>query len=287
MNNVQKTNDNEVYILGLKEKPKKWFLQKKWWFALLGIPAIVIIILFVLLNNNNNKEVEYFFEPETSNNAISLPNSDTTEVEHGFIETSKIIVNDVPLIIYIPNNAVLSLAIGKPDKTDSKTVFVAQAADIRADNYDIVGEFVLEGKQLAHGTAKKGFCAIVDGTVTIGFGVKTPLLQNAIETGGYFFRQYPLVSDGVIIENKLKNKSIRRALAIKNNQAMMFETVSAESFYDFSQALIDFGVSNAIYLVGSSAYGWYYDGAQQFHEFGIENERMPKNTSYIVWKSLK
>jgi hypothetical protein len=72
----------------------------------------------------------------------------------------------------------------------------------------------------------------------------------------------------------------------------MVETGTIESFHDFAQALADLGVEQAVYLVGSSAYGWAVDEAGNIHEFGEDNyyagrRRMPKNTSYIVWKKIK
>ena len=64
---------------------------------------------------------------------------------------------------------------------------------------------------------------------------------------------------------------------------------TTESFHDFAQALADLGVDQAVYIVGSSAYGWAVDEAGTTHEFGEDNyytgrRRMPKNTSYVVWR---
>ena len=64
---------------------------------------------------------------------------------------------------------------------------------------------------------------------------------------------------------------------------------SIESSQDFAQALAYLWVDLAVYLVGSSAYGWAVDEAGNTHEFGEDNyytgrRRMPKNTSYIVWR---
>ena len=106
---------------------------------------------------------------------------------------------------------------------------------------------------------------------------------------GYFFRQYPLVKDGQAIDNEPKGKSIRRAICDRQGEIFMVETGSIESFHDFAQALADLGVDQAVYLVGSSAYGWAVDEAGTTHEFGEDNyytgrRRMPKNTSYIVWR---
>ena len=104
------------------------------------------------------------------------------------------------------------------DETDSTVVFVAQAADIGSNNYGIVGDFVLKGEVLAKGVRKEGFCSIINQTITLGMNAETPLLQAAIREKGYFFRQYPLVSNSEAIDNKPKGKSIRRALAIRNSE---------------------------------------------------------------------
>ena len=117
----------------------------------------------------------------------------------------------------------------------------------------------------------------------------SPLFEKATEEGGYFFRQYPLVSNGKLVENEPKGKSIRRAICDRQGEIFMIETGTTESFHDFAQALVDLGVDQAIYLVGSTAYGWAVDEIGKTHEFGEDNyytgrRKMPKNTSYIVWK---
>ena len=94
---------------------------------------------------------------------------------------------------------------------------------MRADNGGIVGAFVLKGEPKAWGLSKCGYCASIDGKVTIGVADNSPLFGHAI------------------------------------------------------------------YLVGSTAYGWAVDREGIAHEFGEDNfytgrRRMPKNTSYIVWR---
>ena len=193
-------------------------------------------------------------------------------------------INDIPLRIYIPHNAKMSLHVGRLDKRDTSIIFAAQAADIRRDNRKIVGAFVLKGEPLAWGLSKKGYCAIINDKITIGIADNSPLFEQATETDGYFFRQYPLVDNGKLVENEPKNKSVRRALCDRNGEVMMVESLSNESFHDFAQALVDLGITNAIYLVGSSAYGWAVNDNGDRIEFGIENLRLPKNASYIVWR---
>ena len=184
----------------------------------------------------------------------------------------------------------MSLHVGRLNQQDTTIVYAAQAADIRRDNGKIVGAFVLKGEPLAWGLSKKGFCAAIDGKVMVGVADNSPLFEEATERGGYFFRQYPLVKDGVLVENEPKNKSERRAICDRQGEIFMVESQTKESFHDFAQALVDLGVDQAIYLVGSNAYGWAVDEHGERHDFGEENYytgryRMPANTNYIVWKA--
>ena len=279
--------DNEVYILGAesgKEKKNKFNWISVIIIALL-LAAIVAIITFAL--NREEQAPEDYFEPEhiaqqsvTVATADSIINTD----EAPYTDVSEETANDVSLMVYIPRNTTMSLMVGMPDSMDSKIVFAAMAADIRKDNMQINGEFVLSGEKLARGTSKKGYAAIINNKITIGVGESTPLLQQAIDNKGHFFRQYPLVSDGKLIENKPKNKSIRRALAVRNEQVIIVESKSRESFHDFSQALIDIGVSDAIYLVGGDSFGWYYNSEHVRQKFGKELPDIPENISYIIWQ---
>ena len=169
MSNKEKNQESEVYILGTKGSGTKRDLSKKRW-RVVGVCAILLVfIAFLVLMRM--KHHEYYFEPE--NQPASVASHVPANAGHyqdaaakGFIVTIEETVNDVPLLIYTPYNAEMSLVIGMPEKTDSTVVFLAQAADIRADNHEIVGEFVLAGKQLARGTAKTGFCAVIDGNVS-------------------------------------------------------------------------------------------------------------------------
>ena len=147
----------------------------------------------------------------------------------------------------------------------------------------------MNGDPLAWGLSKKGFCAVIDGKVTVGVADNSPLFEEATERGGYFFRQYPLVRDGVLVENEPKNKSVRRAICDRQGEIFMVECLSKESFHDFAQALVDLGVGQAVYLVGSNAYGWAVDKCGKRHESGDKNlykdhQRLPANINYIVWR---
>jgi len=208
-----------------------------------------------------------------------------TDSLSSYTEKIDTVINDVPIALFIPHNATPELIVGKPAENDPGIILAAQAADIRADNKQILGAFVDKGTPLAWGLSKKGYCAIIDGEMTIGTSENSPLFEKATETGGYFFRQFPLVDNGQLVENEQKNKSVRKALCSRAGQIFIAVTESDESYHDFSQALVDLGVDNAISLVGSKfAFGWWIDQdgvktsfAEGWHQYKMEN--------YVVWRS--
>lgn len=302
--------DDEIRVVTIenitnKPQPHSRYPRKKWWVVVLLIVAGIVVAAAVFLVSSNEEvqepsvEVSYLVAPQEGvadieqQKLIEPQNIKKDFVESsvaGFTELRDTTVNDVPLKLYIPHNAEMSLHVGKIDKQDSTIIYVAQAADVRADNGKIVGAFVLKGEPMAKGLSKRGFCASIDGKVTVGVADNSPLFEEAVEKNGYFFRQYPLVDNGQLVDNEPKGKSIRRAICERNDEIFMVESGLRESFHDFAQALVDLGADNAIYLVGSAAYGWAVDGEGTRHEFGDENIyesrgcRAPKNISYVVWR---
>ena len=282
--------DKEVYILGSESGKDRKKGPGKNLIILIGMLFAIIIAIIIFFLSKKEQAPEYYFEPEqtiqATHQSVSIATADSVKSMENisYTEVFEETANDVPLLIYIPHNATMSLCVGMPDKSDSKIVFAAMAADIRKDNMQIVGDFVLAGRQIARGVAKRGYAAITDNKITIGIGESTPLLQQTIDSKGFFFRQYPLVSNGELVENKPKNKSIRRALAVSNERIIIVESKNRESFHDFSQALIDIGVSDAIYLVGGDSFGWYYNHEHVRQEFGKELPDIPDNISFIIWQ---
>ena len=297
MKELKDIRDDQIRIVG--EGVKRRPLSRSVWIIIISILALAIIgtTIFVASPRGEAEILKSsapepaLFEPVVEKEPVRREwiGRSVDSSQAGYTEVRDTLINDIPIRIFIPHNAEMSLHIGKMDKEDKSVVYVAQAADIRADNGGIVGAFVLKGEPRAWGLSKKGFCASINGVVTVGVADNSPLFELATEQGGYFFRQYPLVSNGELIENEPKGKSIRRAICDRQGEIFMVETGTTESFHDFAQALVDLGVDQAVYLVGSSAYGWAVDEEGITHEFGEDNyytgrRRMPKNTSYIVWR---
>ena len=313
--NFRDIGDDEIRVVKFEMQcePQHPKHSRKWLYAILFIGTLVatVIVVCVVQCKGNEKtaiedenishfeiyekreivsptEVKKEVMHSSTENGEWLSKIDAT-TDYGFTELIDTVINDVPMRVYIPHNAEMSLHIGEIDKSDTTIVYAAQAADVRADNGKIVGAFVLKGEPVAKGLSKRGYCASIDGKVTVGVADNSPLFEEAVEKNGYFFRQYALVDSGRPVENEPKGKAIRRAVCNRKGEVFMVESSARESFHDFANALADLGVDNAMYLVGSSAYGWAVDEKGKRHEFGDENtfvgrKKLLKNINYIVWR---
>jgi len=294
-NRIDEIQDDELRVIGGPSGSRKTVKKRfRFWGIMAGI-AVVFAAVGVyrsLLHNEN--EVQGVFEQSLVSEvpALSYENiapigdySNTTgkaNTEH--VET---IVNDIPLDVYIPHNARPILSIGVPDVNDSTIVFATQAADIRADNGKIVGAFVLSGEPLSWGLSKKGFVGIIGDDITIGVAENSPLFEEATEKGGYFFRQYPLVDNGKLVENEPKGKSIRKAICDRNGEIIIVMSQTRESFHDFAQALVDLQVKNAVYLVGADSYGLYRKENDSVPIIFNTSDENHKYVNYIIWVDKK
>ena len=277
--------DTEIRIIGGSQPPQR---NKKGWWLLAGIVAIVLLLIIILClpSKSEQEEIGVFEQPATIVNPHPLrdwlQSLDTIQQVATVIKDT--VVNDIPMRIYVPLNTTPRLEVGYKCIDDTlHNILLFQAADVRADNKKIVGAFVLRGKPLSWGLSKKGYCGIIGDQVTIGVADNSPLFEQATEVGGYFFRQYPLVSNGVLVENELKSQSTRRGLCELEGRVAVVETFSSESLHDFAQALVDIGTANAIYLVGSSAIGWHRTIEGRGVASGQWEPRIYKNVSFIVW----
>ncbi|MBR1808187.1 MAG: hypothetical protein IJ776_02215 [Paludibacteraceae bacterium] len=255
-------SDSEIRIIGKKKKRRRMSATWQVFLILVAFLLVVAGILFLMYRNIHAGD-NGFFEPTNNIKANLHPlcgwiaESDTVSISGTLIKDT--IVNDIPIKIYLPLNAHPALEIGQKCLSDENVILAFQAADIRADNHKIVGAFVLKGKPIAWGLSKKGYCAILRDSIFVGKADNSPLFEEATECDGYFFRQYPLVAEGIAQESELKSQAIRRALCEVENRIAVVETQDNASMHDFSQLLVDLGVDNAIYLIGSDALGMVAD----------------------------
>lgn len=274
-------DDNEIRIITSTSgngtsTPPRWL-----YYAIVCAAVAIIATVYALLwGSDDTADSEELAVTQDA----AAPGDTATVVKKGYVEITDTVVGNVPLVILTPRDATPKLHIGIDVLQTPDVVMAMQAADIRSDNGGIVGAYVVDGNLVSKGQAKSGFCAIIDGNITIGVADATPFLEKAIESDGYFFRQYPLVVGNQLVENKPKGRSLRKALAEWNGTTVVVLSHSRLTFHDFAQTLVDLGVANAIYLVGSEAFGFAVDSEGNRTEFGKEAPSPEASTNYIIWR---
>ena len=151
------------------------------------------------------------------------------------------------------------------------------------DNGKINSAIVLVEDPKKRGHSKKDYCGIIEGKITIGIATNSTLFEAVTETGGYFFRQNPLVYNGELGEKEPNVKSICKSICQMGEEIIVVMTPESESFHNFSQDLIDFCISNAVYLVGSVSYGSFSD---KFDHLGVIYDKprgCQKYDNHIQW----
>lgn len=286
-------SDDEFSEIGIypdarSSKKSKWWL----WTFVAGLCIVVGLFVAWLVSVVSDDEDPVVVNEAGVSELIDVDNVSEIDtvtdrdaaVTHGYVEVCDTTIGGVPLLVITPFDATPRLQVGTDALNDSAAVLVVQAADVRGDNGEIVGAFVADGRLLSKGQSKSGFCAIIGGQLTVGVAEATPYLEQALENEGYFFRQYPLVVANQIVENKPKGRALRKALAELNGKTVVVIGRKRQTFHEFSQTLVDLGVSNAIYLVGSLAYGYARDCDGNMIEFGLISDKAPENTNYLIWK---
>lgn len=277
--------------------------RKRYLYGIISViaaAAVAAIVLTVLRpgNADETESEDVVGSPVIERGATFRPRSDAkvineteeddmdnpTPANERYTSRRDTTVSCMRLIILTPHGATATLEVGNGAVADTTAILAAQAADIRRDNGKIAGAYVVKGELLSKGEAKAGYCSIVNGEVSIGVADATPMLEQALESEGYFFRQYPLVAAGQLIENKPQGKARRKALAEIDGTICVVASADKLTFHDFSQALIDAGARNAIYLVGANSTTFYTDRDGVRHNIGSVYENAPDNINYIVWR---
>lgn len=287
----KKTNDiadNEIRIITAYE-PKVQKKNNRFFRVYLPIIALMLllaIIAWILVPTADDAEEELMTQSqdELVINQPIIEHEQSSVTVKGSIVTVDTVINKKGLLIIYPENLYPRLVLGSDKLNDSTIVLATQAADIRRDNGQIAGTFVMNGEVISKGEAKAGFCSIINEEITIGVSDATPMLEQSLMQDGYFFRQYPLVVGGQIVENKPKGKAIRKALAELDGKICVIMSKEKLTFHDFSQLLIDVGVRNAVYLVGSSSYGFYINERGDKIFTGVTPKTEAENVSYIIWE---
>lgn len=266
-------------------------LRKSWWMWL--VAALVVMAAaaawWLFAGNDAEHVDEQASQPvvevthnkasEPSNVVTSLPSSPKQEAT---VDVAEVEFNEVPLKVFTINGGKAELVMGSMRDLGDDVLLAVHAADVRADKDEPVGVFVVNGEVKSRGQNKNGFCAIINGQITIGQQVETSLFERVINERGSFFRQFSIVSAGQPVELAPKGKALRRALCITNGQVQVVESQRSVTYGNFAKALSDMGVSDALTLVGGGVYVYCPDKSDVSEQALSEKTHPAEN--FLVWR---
>lgn len=301
-----KLNPREEKIFYKFKNVKQWHLFSKWWFWV--ICAVVLIAPWVVIvgihhYDLNNKTIddgqvkqvveevrEVVREEVSDNNAGTITIMDSSSVGDAYTEILDTMFQEHQLHIYKVHYGIPELYVCDStdiDTNDMNIVFAAQAAEYNKQKpREICGLFINKGEVLATGSRhKEGFCAIIDHNITLGAGKNTSLSEEAINGEGYFFRNPPLVVNGIAQERANNATDFRRALCNINNEIVYIVCDEKMSLTDFAQLLSDFGVITAVNMMGSKgAVGFCRNQEGKLQQWGKNSHSDYTNINYLIWK---
>lgn len=149
-----------------------------------------------------------------------------------------------------------------------------------------LGSLVQNGKELQSDNSRLGYCAMANDNIVIGIARDEKVKDYCIEQKGCFFRQFILVSDGVLPGRfYLHGKVERRALARMGKKLFYVESKGKETMWDFADALREYGFIDAIYITGGTDYCFYRTADGTAHDIGDKHKHPDghKGKGIVPW----
>jgi len=244
-------------------KKQKW-LKRFLAFAAVGCMIVAAIAGYYFWNYYYNIGVSVSVSPEQNIEKLKKPvKKETPEV----VMTSDSIFG-VAMDFYAIHGLKASIEFEEPDTADTSVFLYSRCADYTADGR-YLGSLVAEGVEKQSDRSRLGYMAMADGNMVIGISRSEKVKDYVLERGGSFFRQFILVSNGMIPSRFfLHGKVERRAIGRIDNQLYYIATRHKETLWDFADALREYGFIDAIYITGGADYVFYRDKDGIRHDIG-------------------
>ena len=177
-------------------------------------------------------------------------------------------VQDVALDFYAIHGLQATLSREEPDTADASVFLYCRSADHKPDS-TYIGSLVIDGEKMEVDRSRLGYMGMADGRMVIGVSRSEKVKDYVASRGGSFFRQFILVSDGVIPPRfYLHGKVERRAIGRIGDTLYYIATRNKETLWGFADALREYGFIDAIYITGGTDYCYYRSADGQRHDIG-------------------
>ena len=257
--------------------------KRKWLKRLLVMIAIGCLMMaafagYYFWNYYYNIGVPISVTPQQNIEKLQRPAKQKTPE---IVMTSDSILG-VALDFYAIHGLKASIEFEEPDTADASVYLYCRSADHKADG-KYLGSLVAEGVEKQSDRSRLGYMAMADGNMVIGISRSEKVKDYVQDRGGSFFRQFILVSDGVIPTRfYLHGKVERRAIGRINDQLYYIATRHKETLYDFADALREYGFIDAIYITGGTDYSFYRDKDRIRHDIGDSADYPHKKWKGII-----
>jgi hypothetical protein len=187
----------------------------------------------------------------------------------------------VAMDFYAIHGLKASIEFQEPDTADTSVYLYSRSADHKADN-SYIGSLVVNGKEMEDSNERLGYMAMLGSNTVIGISRSEKVRDFVQEQGGSFFRQFILVSNGVIPTRFfLHGKVERRAIGRIGDRLYYIATRHKETLWDFADALREYGFVDAIYITGGKDYGFYRSADGKRYDIGN-----PSDYPHKKWKGI-
>ena len=265
------------------------------WLWMLGSILVAIITTIVLaLEYKYYRTYINIGVPVSVKSAENIKKlqSPASHVTPEVIMTSDSILG-VGMNIYELRGLKAEISFSQPDSTDTEVYLYSRRCDFTS--YDphenrYLGSLVVNGKELATNISRLGYCAMANNNVMIGVARDEKVKDYCIENRGSFFRQFILVSNGVLPSRfYLHGKVERRAIGRIGNKLYYIESHNKEELWAFADALREYGFIDAIHITGGTDYCYYRSADGRLHDIGDANQKGKKHKGQgtIPWLVFK
>ena len=285
------TDDKNIYTERQPEEPE-FIIERddegkgKWLRRLLKAIAVVLLVALTLAAY---KAWNYYFNigvpvSTTPSENIAKLQSAPVKEKAQVVHTSDNILG-VELDFYAIYGLRASIEFEEPDTADASVYLYCRSVDHKEDS-TYLGSLVVNGEEKQSDRSRLGYMAMVDDRMVIGVSRSEKVKDYVKENGGSFFRQFILVSDGVIpsrffLHGKVERKAIGRMRKGGEDRLYYISTRNKETLWDFADALREYGFTDAIYITGGTDYCYYRTADGQRHDIGDINDYPHK-----MWKGV-
>lgn len=285
----------EATVITIEHEPKASKHKRhgwKWWMAV----AISTILALIVLTAGWQAYRYYYaigvpvsVSPKENIAKLSAKSA-ATPGKTGITMTADSLLG-VAIDLYDLQGLSASLTLQEPDTADRSVVLYSRSVDFTSTGR-LLGSVVVDGEELQRSAERLGYCAMADGRMVIGVSRSERVMDYAEERGGSFFRQFILVSDGVLPKTfYLHGKVERRAIGrMPNDHLYYIVTRHKETLWDFADALREYGFVDAIYITGGATPTYYRTPDGQRHIIGDpaqpHKDRSNIKLPWLVFKAV-